>query len=68
MNKLSTAGRDEDDWGVKPDKGLELVLPRSEDNALQEAFQEREVIRNDYKSLRPYPDRQLELALKHLRK
>jgi C-terminal peptidase prc len=72
LNKLSTQGRDEDDWGVKPDK--DIKLNRKERDDLAEHQRESEIIQRKDKD-RPMPketkpefkDRQLEAALEHLR-
>jgi C-terminal peptidase prc len=69
LNKLSTDGKDEDEWGVKPDKGYELVLPKGEEDSLYEAQRKQEVIRHDNKEVeKAFKDRQLDLALESLRK
>src|SRR5262249_34765112 len=44
LNKASTKGRPEDDWGVKPDKGFEVKLPPKELFDLQEYLKDGEVI------------------------
>lgn len=71
LNKSSTAGKDEDTWGVTPDKGFTLNLNRKERDELAENLHEREVIpRRDVPAKKPkseYKDRQLEQALDHLR-
>src|SRR5262249_37753756 len=68
LNRLSTGGKDDDEWGVRPDKGLEGVLTAGEGEALAGAQREVEIIRQDAGKPKPFVDRQLEMALKHLRK
>jgi len=70
LNKSSTAGKDEDEWGVIPDKVIKLSRKDRED--LYEAQHESEIIaRKDGKpSKEPKPefkDKQLEEALNYLR-
>jgi carboxyl-terminal processing protease len=68
LNKLSTDGKDEDVWGVMPDKIVELVLPRGEEDSLSEALHNQEVIKRDKKDpATPFKDRQLDKALEYLR-
>jgi C-terminal peptidase prc len=71
LNKTSTPGRDEDEWGVKPDPGYTLKLSMKELNDLQDHQRDREIIhrpdkRNEAKS-NGFHDRQLEMALEYLR-
>jgi carboxyl-terminal processing protease len=74
LNKSSTKGRDEDEWGVTPNKGFEIKLSKKEENDLFDHQRESEVIRGS--PLPPTPtteakdefrDRQLEMALEYLR-
>jgi C-terminal peptidase prc len=71
LNKASTAGREEDEWGVTPDKGFVLSLPTKELNDLQDHQRDTEIIRRpdqrktDTKN--GFRDRQLEMALDYLR-
>ncbi len=71
LNKPSTKGRDEDEWGVTPDKGYTLKLPIKEQDGLFDFQREQEIIqRPDYKPKKEraeFKDRQLEMALKYLR-
>ena len=70
IDKLSTSGKDEEDWGVRPDKGFEVKLTREESQDLAEQFREREVIRpktGPDKDGKPFKDRQLEKAIEYLR-
>jgi len=71
LNKLSTAGREEDEWGVTPDKGYVLKLSRKERDDLEHYQREQEIIHrhdSDTKENEPeFKDRQLEMALGYLR-
>ncbi len=68
LNKLSTAGRDEDEWGVMPDKVVKLNTKEREDLAehqrnaeIIERVDRRGKAKNDFK------DKQLDAALEYLR-
>jgi C-terminal peptidase prc len=70
LNKASTSGRDEDEWGVTPDKVLKLS--RKERDELFEAQRDAEII--DHRAKKPdaeakpeFKDKQLEAALEYLR-
>ena len=70
LNKSSTSGRDEDEWGVSPDK--EVKLSRKEREELAEAQHESEVIPRKDRTAKPkeklaFKDKQLEAALDYLR-
>ena len=71
LNKSSTKGKDEDEWGVKPD--LEIKLSRKERDDLADSQRESEVIqRKDKPAAAPasdknFKDRQLEEALKYIK-
>ncbi len=73
LNKASTKGREEDEWGVKPDPGFDIKLTPKEQGDLQDHLRESEIIRDPTKSLDPdsgkseFQDRQLEAALEYLR-
>jgi len=70
LNKSSTKGRDEDEWGVTPDKNFLLKLPIKEQDSLYEFQREQEIIKRPDSKAKPKPDfkdRQLDLALKYLR-
>jgi C-terminal peptidase prc len=71
LNKSSTGGKDEDEWGVTPDKGLRLELPRKERDDLAEHLHNSEIIPRRDRPAKAgksdFKDRQLELALEHLR-
>src|SRR5204863_3826943 len=44
IDKLATGGTPDDEWGVKPDVGYDLVLPREEQAALEKYLIGLEVI------------------------
>ncbi len=71
LNKSSTQGREEDDWGVTPDKGYLLKLSPKERDELWRHQRDAEIIpRRDVppKEAKPeFKDRQLEQALDYLR-
>jgi C-terminal peptidase prc len=72
INKPSTQGRDEDEWGVTPDKGYTLKLPTKEFYDLMDHLRDSEVIRRpDRRMADPakadFRDRQLDRALEYLR-
>jgi C-terminal peptidase prc len=68
LNKSSTTGKDEDEWGVIPDKVIKLTAKERGD--LDEHLHEAEVIRPKGKPApaKPeYKDKQLDTALDYLR-
>jgi C-terminal peptidase prc len=69
LNKASTSGKDEDEWGVTPDKAIKLSHKDRDD--LAEYQRNSEVIqRKDRPARKPkaeFKDRQLEAALEYLR-
>jgi C-terminal peptidase prc len=68
LHKLSTSGKDEDEWGVTPDKVIALKSRERED--LAENQRDAEIIeRQDKrgKAKKEFKDRQLEAALEYLR-
>jgi carboxyl-terminal processing protease len=71
INKSSTSGKDEEEWGVVPDKGFELKLSRKETEELYEHQEDAKVIpRKDRTVGKPkaeFKDRQLDKALEYLR-
>ena len=71
LNKASTQGRDEDEWGVTPTPGFELKLGTKELGDLQEHLRDQEIIHPPgYHPSGPraeFRDRQLEIALDYLR-
>ncbi|MBM4071539.1 MAG: hypothetical protein FJ271_21785 [Planctomycetes bacterium] len=73
LNRASTQGREEDEWGVTPDPGFVLKLPNKELNELQDHLRDIEIIQRPDKRKSTasgpshFQDRQLEMALEHLR-
>ena len=71
LNKASTPGRDEDEWGVTPDKGHEIKLTRKDrDDLLEHLLKHERIVRRDKPAPGPkteYKDKQLESALEYLR-
>jgi C-terminal peptidase prc len=70
LNKASTSGRDEDEWGVTPDQVVSLSRKERED--LAEAQHESEVIPRKDRPAKPkekpaFKDKQLDAALDYLR-
>ena len=65
LNKASTGGKDEEDWGVKPDKGYDMPLAAKELNDLQDHQRDREIIHRPGKpaAVNGFQDRQLDMAL-----
>src|SRR5262245_10536908 len=69
LNKSSTSGKENEDWGVRPDKDYALELSRKEREDLAEHLRNTEIIpRRDRpaKEKTEFKDRQLDMALKHL--
>jgi carboxyl-terminal processing protease len=70
IDKLSTSGKDTEEWGVKPDKDFEVKLSREEQQDLAEFFRNREIIAPKAapkKDEKPFKDKQLEKALEYLK-
>jgi carboxyl-terminal processing protease len=72
LNRASTAGKDEDEWGVTPNSGYTIKITSKELGDLQDFQRESEIIhRPGYipppDSKVEFQDRQLEAALKYLR-
>jgi len=70
IDKITSGGKPEDEWGVTPDKSYEIKLPREEAQDLAEFFREREIIQpktGPAKETKPFRDRQLETAVEYLR-
>lgn len=74
LNRASTGGKDEDEWGVSPNPGFEIKLSNKELNDLQENMREHEIIHGPVRpttaaATKPhdFKDRQLEMALEYLR-
>jgi C-terminal peptidase prc len=70
INKSSTKGRAQDEWGVTPNKGYVLKLSPKDQDALFDFQRAQEIIkRPNWKSKEPkteFKDRQLDLAVKYL--
>jgi carboxyl-terminal processing protease len=71
LNKSSTSGKDEDEWGVRPDKGWLVELSRKERDDLYEHQRNAETIPRPDKPLveekTDFKDVQLDKALDYLR-
>jgi C-terminal peptidase prc len=70
IDKLSTSGKEDEEWGVRPDKGFEVKLTREETQDLAEQFRDREVIKpkaGPAKEPKPFKDRQLDKAVEYLK-
>lgn len=71
LNKSSTSGKEDDDWGVKPDEGFLVKLDPASRQKLSTALQESEIIvRRDApekEAKDKFEDKQLDTALKYLR-
>lgn len=70
LNKSSTKGKDDEDWGVRPNKGFLVDLSRKERDDLAEYQRNTEIIRRKDKpapKAAKFEDRQLEVGLKYLR-
>ncbi len=67
LNKSSTGGKEEEEWGVKPDKVVKLTAKERGD--LEEHLRNTEVIQRKDKpaEVKKFEDRQLQEALKYLR-
>jgi carboxyl-terminal processing protease len=71
IDKRSTSGKPEDEWGVVPNKGFEVPLTREERQELGEFLLDKEHIRRNSSEASkkpPIKDKQLEKALEYLRK
>ena len=67
IDKVSTPGKPEDEWGVKPNARYEVKLSREEAQDLAEHFRDREVIKpKEKKDAKPFKDRQLDTAVEYL--
>jgi C-terminal peptidase prc len=71
LNKLSTSGKEDEDWGVRPDAGFNLPLSAADRVLLFKQIRDAEIIpRRDLPSKEPpteFKDKQLEAALEYLR-
>ena len=76
IDKVSTPGKPEDEWGVRPNARYEVKLSREETQDLFEHFRDREVIKPKEKekadakekAAKPFKDRQLETAVDYLKR
>lgn len=66
IDKLSTSGKENEEWGVRPDEGLEVKLSREQLSDLADYFREREVIKPQ-KEVKKVEDPQLDKAVEYLR-
>jgi carboxyl-terminal processing protease len=66
IDKLSTSGKETEEWGVRPSEGLEVKLSREQLSDLADYFREREVIK-PHKEVKKVQDLQLDKAVEHLR-
>jgi carboxyl-terminal processing protease len=71
LNKLSTKGSDDEDWGVRPDKGYTVKLNSAETSTLSDKFRDWGNIPNrelrNKEPEKPFDDRQLDTAMKYIR-
>jgi carboxyl-terminal processing protease len=70
LNRASTKGTEEEEWGVTPDKGFLVKLERKERDDLEEHFRNVEIIPNrdlPSKLDKQFKDKQLDTALDYLR-
>ena len=72
LNKSSTGGKDEDEWGVTPNSGYNIKISSKELNDLRDTLRESEIIHKPGYVAPPdskveFKDRQLDAALKYLR-
>jgi C-terminal peptidase prc len=71
LDKSLTTGKEDDVWGVTPDKGFVVKLPARERNELAQHLERQKVIprrdRGAPDAGPPFKDRQLETALEYLR-
>src|SRR5207302_493077 len=71
LNKSSTHGREDEDWGVIPNRGYVINLSEKEREQLYEHLHDSEIIpRRDLPAKEKkaeFKDRQLEMALEYLR-
>ncbi len=71
LNKASTSGKDEDEWGVTPDEGFRVKLSRADRDQLFEHLRNTEVIPNrevkPNESKAAFKDKQLDAAVDYLR-
>lgn len=68
INKPHTSGKDEDDWGVRPDEGWEVKLTPTERRQLLDYSIATEWLAPLDPKWKGFKDRQLEKALEYLKK
>ncbi|QEL20198.1 S41 family peptidase [Limnoglobus roseus] len=72
IDKRSTSGKPEEEWGVVPNKGFEIKLDKQEEYAVAEFLHDKELIKRadapNSKPLKPFKDKQLEAAVDYLLK
>ena len=66
IDKLSTSGKETEEWGVRPSEGLEVKLSREQLSDLADYFRDREVIKPQ-KEVKKVQDPQLDKAVDYLR-
>jgi C-terminal peptidase prc len=70
LNKSSTKGREDEDWGVQPNKGFVVKMSEKEREQLYDHFKDSEIIQrhDSFEEKKPeFKDRQLDKALDYLR-
>jgi len=69
LSKMMTGGKENEQWGVQPDQGFVLKLPAAEQASLAEHLRRQRILLSPGQPAAPaFKDRQLELALRYLRK
>ncbi|CAN5624973.1 hypothetical protein BH11PLA2_BH11PLA2_40270 [soil metagenome] len=74
IDKVSSGGKPEDEWGVKPNDGYEVKITREEKTDLAEWFRDKEVLQKlpskekEKADKGPLKDKQLDKAMEYLRK
>jgi C-terminal peptidase prc len=71
VDRASTSGKPEDEWGVMPDKDYEIKFNREEKQELAELLRDKELIqprdKKDKEGKKPFKDKQLETALDYVK-
>lgn len=74
IDRLSTKGQPDEEWGVRPDRGYEVKLSDDEKKNLAEYFRDREIIgkkpeaaSTSAEAKEPFKDRQLDKAVEYLK-
>lgn len=72
IDRLSTGGKPDDEWGVVPDKDFEIKMTREERQDLAELLRDKELIPNrnptTKKPAKTFDDKQLKAAVEYLKK